>query len=77
LFADARPIPILWSFFKVMFVTIEMYHAPFYGWIMDLSAPDPTSFLNLFGLLPFTVPLTLPGILSPVAFLLHVGVWPI
>jgi YidC/Oxa1 family membrane protein insertase len=70
-------IPILWSFFKVMFVTIEMYHAPFYGWIQDLSAPDPTTFLNLFGLLPFTVPQTLPGILGSVAFLLHVGVWPI
>ena len=70
-------IPILWSFFKVMFVTIEMYHAPFYGWVQDLSAPDPTSFLNLFGLLPFTVPQSLPGILGSVVFLLHVGIWPI
>jgi len=69
-------IPILFSLYKVMFVTIEMYHAPFWGWIQDLSAPDPTSYLNLFGLLPFTVPLTLPGILGSVTFLLHVGVWP-
>ncbi len=70
-------IPILFSLYKVMYVTIEMYHAPFYGWIKDLSAPDPTSFLNLFGLLPFTIPQSLPGILGSVVFLLHVGVWPI
>ena len=69
-------IPILFSLYKVMYVTIEMYHTPFYGWIKDLSAADPTSYLNLFGLLPFTVPQTLPGILGSVAFLLHVGVWP-
>ena len=70
-------LPILFSFYKVQIVTIEMYHAPFWGWIHDLSAPDPTSYLNLFGLLPFTVPATLPGILSPGTFLLHVGIWPI
>ena len=69
--------PILFAFYKVQIVTIEMYHAPFWGWIQDLSAPDPTSFVNLFGLLPFTVPQTLPGLLGPVAFLLHVGAWPI
>jgi len=69
--------PILFAFYKVQIVTIEMYHAPFWGWITDLSAPDPTSYLNLFGLLPFTVPQTLPGILAPTAFLLHVGAWPI
>lgn len=69
-------IPILFSLYKVMFVTIEMYHAPFWGWIQDLSAPDPTSYLNLFGLLPFTVPHSLPGVLGATAFLLHVGVWP-
>ena len=56
-------IPILFSLYKVLFVTIEMRHAPFYGWINDLSAPDPTSFINLFGLLPFTVP-TLAGFSS-------------
>jgi YidC/Oxa1 family membrane protein insertase len=49
-------IPIFFSLYKVLFVTIEMRHAPFIGWITDLSAPDPTSFLNLFGLLPWGVP---------------------
>jgi len=70
-------LPILFSLYKVQIVTIEMYHAPFFGWIKDLSAPDPTSFINLFGLLPFTVPQTLPGILGVATILLHVGVWPI
>ncbi len=49
-------IPIFFSLYKVLFVTIEMRHAPFIGWIKDLSAPDPTSILNLFGLLPYTPP---------------------
>jgi YidC/Oxa1 family membrane protein insertase len=70
-------IPILFSLYKVQIVTIEMYHAPFYGWVKDLSAPDPTSFINLFGLLPFTVPQSLPGVLGVASILLHVGVWPI
>jgi YidC/Oxa1 family membrane protein insertase len=69
--------PILFAFYKVQIVTIEMFHAPFWGLVQDLSAPDPTSFVNLFGLLPFTVPQELPGLLAPVAFLLHVGLWPI
>jgi YidC/Oxa1 family membrane protein insertase len=59
-------IPVFFSLYKVLFVTIEMRHAPFYGWIHDLSAPDPTSFANLFGLLPFVPP----------AFLM-IGAWPI
>lgn len=58
-------IPIFFSLFKVLSNTIEMRHAPFFGWIQDLSAPDPTSFFNLFGLLPFTPP----------SFLM-IGVWP-
>ena len=45
-------IPIFFSLYKVIFVTIELRHAPFFGWIRDLSAPDPTSWINLFGLLP-------------------------
>jgi YidC/Oxa1 family membrane protein insertase len=53
----------------VLFVTIEMRHAPFYGWIHDLSAPDPTSVVNLFGLLPFD-PHTVP-------ILGLIGLWPI
>ena len=59
-------IPVFFSLYKVIYVTIEMRHAPFYGWIHDLSAPDPTSLFNLFGLLPF----------SPPAILL-IGVWPL
>jgi YidC/Oxa1 family membrane protein insertase len=49
-------IPVFFSLYKVLFVSIEMRHAPFIGWIRDLSAPDPTSIFNLFGLLPFTPP---------------------
>jgi YidC/Oxa1 family membrane protein insertase len=64
-------IPIFFSLYKVLFVTIEMRHAPFFGWIQDLSAPDPTSILNLFGLLPYTVPN-----LGPL-HILSIGVWPI
>ena len=59
-------IPVFFALYKVIYITIEMRHAPFFGWIQDLSAPDPTSIFNLFGLLPFAVP----------AFLL-IGVWPI
>jgi YidC/Oxa1 family membrane protein insertase len=59
-------IPVFFALYKVIYVTIEMRHAPFFGWIQDLSAPDPTSLFNLFGLLPYDVP----------AFLL-IGVWPI
>jgi YidC/Oxa1 family membrane protein insertase len=49
-------IPVFFSLYKVLYVTIEMRHAPFFGWIQDLSAPDPTSIFNLFGLLPYAVP---------------------
>jgi len=49
-------IPIFFSLYKVLYITIEMRHAPFFLWIQDLSAPDPTSVVNLFGLLPFTAP---------------------
>ncbi|MEM6684109.1 MAG: membrane protein insertase YidC, partial [Pseudomonadota bacterium] len=59
-------IPIFFSLYKVLFVTIEMRHAPFYGWIKDLSEPDPLTPLNLFGLLDF----------SPPAFI-AIGIWPI
>jgi len=66
-------IPVFFSLYKVLFVTIEMRHAPFYGWVHDLSAQDPTSFINLFGLIPFDPHAVLP---SAVAFL-SIGVWPI
>ncbi|WP_372802167.1 membrane protein insertase YidC [Paracoccus seriniphilus] len=49
-------IPIFFSLYKVIFVTIELRHAPWVGWIRDLSAPDPSSLMNLFGLLPFAPP---------------------
>ena len=59
-------IPVFFSLYKVLFVTIEMRHTPFFGWIRDLSAPDPTTVFNLFGLLPFTPPQ-----------MLMLGVWPL
>ena len=49
-------IPVFFALYKVLFVTIEMRHAPFFGWIHDLSAPDPTTIFNLFGLIPWTPP---------------------
>jgi YidC/Oxa1 family membrane protein insertase len=52
-------IPVFFALYKVLFVTIEMRHAPFFGWIKDLSAPDPTNLFNLFGLIPFD-PTVLP-----------------
>ncbi len=62
-------IPVFFALYKVLFVTIEMRHAPFFGWIRDLSAPDPTNLFNLFGLLPFD-PMQLSN-------LLHMPVWAI
>ena len=65
-------IPIFFSLYKVIFVTIELRHAPWIGWIDDLSAPDPSSIINLFGLLPYAAPE--PGsILS----LIFIGILPI
>ncbi len=49
-------IPVFFALYKVIYIAIEMRHAPFFGWIQDLSAQDPTSFLNLFGLLPYEAP---------------------
>ena len=59
-------IPVFFSLYKVLYVTLEMRHAPFFGWIHDLSAPDPTTMFNLFGLIPW----------DPPSFLV-VGIWPI
>jgi YidC/Oxa1 family membrane protein insertase len=70
----ALQIPVFFSLYKVLFVTIEMRHAPFYGWIKDLSAPDPTNLFTLFGLIPFDPIATLgPHIGS----YLVLGIWPI
>jgi YidC/Oxa1 family membrane protein insertase len=68
----ALQIPVFFSLYKVLFVTIEMRHAPFYGWIKDLSAPDPTNLFNLFGLLPFD-----PTHVPVIGYYLALGVWPI
>jgi YidC/Oxa1 family membrane protein insertase len=65
-------IPVFFALYKVLFVTIEMRHAPFFGWIKDLSAPDPTSIFNLFGLLPYD-----PGNVPLIGTYLVLGVWPI
>jgi len=46
-------IPVFFALYKVIFITIEMRHAPFFGWIRDLSAPDPTNIFTLFGLIPW------------------------
>jgi len=62
-------IPIFFSLYKVLFVTIEMYHAPFYGWIHDLSAPDPLGLITLFGIVPWNF----PGFLS----IINIGILPI
>ena len=62
-------IPVFFSLYKVIFVTIEMRQAPFFGWIHDLSQVDPTNIFNLFGLLPFD-----PSTISP---FLHMGAWPL
>ena len=59
-------IPVFFGLYKVLYGTIDMRHAPFFGWIKDLSAPDPTTIFNLFGLLPYDVP-----------HFLMIGVWPL
>lgn len=59
-------IPVFFALYKVLFISIEMRQAPFFGWIHDLSQPDPTSFFNLFGLIPW----------DPPSFLM-IGVWPL
>ncbi len=63
-------IPVFFALYKVLYVTIEMRQAPFFGWVQDLAAPDPSSIWNLFGLLPYEPSTFLPG------FLL-LGIWPI
>lgn len=59
-------LPIFFALYKVLYVTIEMRHAPFYGWIQDLSAKDPTNIFTLFGVIPWDPP-----------SMLHIGAWPI
>ncbi len=65
-------IPVFFALYKVLFVTIEMRHAPFFGWIRDLSAPDPTNVFNLFGLLAYD-----PTQLPVIGHFLWLGAWPL
>jgi YidC/Oxa1 family membrane protein insertase len=65
-------IPVFFALYKVIFITIEMRHAPFFGWIRDLSAPDPTNIFTLFGLIPFD-----PTELPMFGHFLHLGIWPV
>src|SRR2546430_60333 len=62
---------VQFSLLKVLFVTVEMRHAPFFGWIHDLSVPDPTNIFDLFGLIPFD-----PTALPVLGSFLHLGIWP-
>ena len=59
-------IPFFFAIYKMLFVSIEMRHAPFYGWIQDLAAKDPTTIFNLFGLIPW----------DPPSFMI-IGIWPV
>ena len=73
-------IPIFFSLYKVIFVTLELRHEPWFGWIKDLSAPDPSTILNLFGLLPWANPTTPGSILAIISLgilpiLLGVSMW--
>jgi YidC/Oxa1 family membrane protein insertase len=65
-------IPVFFALYKVLFVTIEMRHAPFFGWIQDLAAPDPTNIFTLFGLIPWD-----PTAVPLLGGLLHLGIWPL
>jgi YidC/Oxa1 family membrane protein insertase len=65
-------IPVFFALYKVIFITIEMRQAPFYGWIKDLSAPDPTNVFTLFGLVPWD-----PTALPMFGHFLHLGIWPL
>jgi YidC/Oxa1 family membrane protein insertase len=65
-------IPVFFALYKVLFITIEMRHAPFFGWIRDLSAPDPLTVFNLFGLIPWD-----PTVVPVIGPFLHLGPWPL
>jgi YidC/Oxa1 family membrane protein insertase len=85
-------IPVFFALYKVLIITIEMRHAPFFGWIQDLSVPDPTTMLNLFGLLPWHVPIgadqfvslwglgavpVIGHMLAGLLAIVSIGVWPL
>ena len=65
-------VPVFFALYTVIFISLDMRHAPFFGWIQDLAAPDPTNIFTLFGLIPWD-----PGILPIVGSFLHLGIWPV
>ena len=65
-------IPVFFALYTVIFISLDMRHAPFFGWIQDLAAPDPTNIFTLFGLIPWT-----PTALPLVGSFLHLGIWPV
>lgn len=65
-------IPVFFSLYTVIFISLEMRHAPFFGWIQDLAAPDPTNIFTLFGLIPWD-----PTMAPFIGSFLHLGVWPV
>ena len=65
-------IPVFFALYTVIFISLDMRHAPFFGWIQDLAAPDPTNIFTLFGLIPWD-----PTVLPFVGSFLHLGIWPV
>lgn len=65
-------IPVFFALYTVIFISLEMRHAPFFGWIQDLAAPDPTNIFTLFGLIPWD-----PTAVPLLGSFLHLGIWPV
>ncbi|MFP9136187.1 membrane protein insertase YidC [Devosia sp. XGJD_8] len=65
-------IPVFFALYTVIFISLDMRHAPFFGWIQDLAAPDPTNIFTLFGLIPWD-----PTVLPIIGSFLHLGIWPV
>jgi len=65
-------IPVFYALYTVLYITIEMRHAPFFGWIQDLAAPDPTNIFTLFGLIPWH-----PELVPVIGHFLNIGIWPL
>ena len=65
-------IPVFFSLYTVIFISLDMRHAPFFGWIRDLAAPDPTNIFTLFGLIPWD-----PTVVPVLGSFLHLGIWPV
>ncbi|MET3927533.1 membrane protein insertase YidC [Devosia sp. 2618] len=65
-------IPVFFALYTVIFISLDMRHAPFFGWIQDLAAPDPTNIFTLFGLIPWD-----PTVVPLLGSFLHLGIWPV